>query len=164
MKNKKTTIFKSYFNLFNIIYDKLSLNGRKQFESYTEQKNIIHSLEFDFQYKEGYKNFIKLYMTSRFDILENFNRFSSISIENFRIKNSKYLEAVKELSKIDIDAFLSEIDIEILNEYIRLEDELNNLIIEYLFLKGHIDCIDLAIILDMPIDQDNKYIKAFYLR
>lgn len=164
LKIKNKALFNSYFELFNSIYNKLSLNERKKFDFYREQKNIIHSIEFDFQYKKGYKNFIKLYMLSKFESLEDLNKFSNIVIKDFREKNSKYLEATKVISEIDINDFLSHIDRDILNEYIRLDDELNNLIIKNLFLKGHIDCMNLAIMLDIPIDENNKYIKYFLLK
>lgn len=164
LKIKNKALFNLYFELFNSIYNKLSLNERKKFDFYREQKNIIHSIEFDFQYKKGYKNFIKLYMLSKFESLEDLNKFSNIVIKDFREKNSKYLEATKVISEIDINDFLSHIDRDILNEYIRLDDELNNLIIKNLFLKGHIDCMNLAIMLDIPIDENNKYIKYFLLK
>lgn len=147
--------------IFLILYNKLSLNERKKFDFYREQKNIIYSIEFDYQYKAGYKNFIKLYMLSKLEKLEDLNNFSNIAIKDFRKKNFEYLEAIKAISKLDINDFLSHIDRDILNEYIRLDDELNNLIIKDLFLKGHIDCINLAIMLDVPIDKNNKYIKYF---
>ncbi|HBF4443218.1 TPA: hypothetical protein KON86_002850 [Clostridioides difficile] len=161
LKRKNKELFNSYFELFNTIYNKLSLNERKKFDFYREQKNIIYSIEFDYQYKAGYKNFIKLYMLSKLEKLEDLNNFSNIAIKDFRKKNFEYLEAIKAISKLDINDFLSHIDRDILNEYIRLDDELNNLIIKDLFLKGHIDCINLAIMLDVPIDKNNKYIKYF---
>ncbi|MEJ4023177.1 hypothetical protein VSK93_12695 [Clostridioides difficile] len=161
LKRKNKELFNSYFDLFNTIYNKLSLNERKKFDFYREQKNIIYSIEFDYQYKAGYKNFIKLYMLSKLEKLEDLNNFSNIAIKDFRKKNFEYLEAIKAISKLDINDFLSHIDRDILNEYIRLDDELNNLIIKDLFLKGHIDCINLAIMLDVPIDKNNKYIKYF---
>ncbi|HDF2797375.1 TPA: hypothetical protein PC506_002565 [Clostridioides difficile] len=161
LKRKNKELFNSYFDLFNTIYNKLSLNERKKFDFYREQKNIIYSIEFDYQYKAGYKNFIKLYMLSKLEKLEDLNNFSNIAIKDFGKKNFEYLEAIKAISKLDINDFLSHIDRDILNEYIRLDDELNNLIIKDLFLKGHIDCINLAIMLDVPIDKNNKYIKYF---
>lgn len=164
LKRKNKALFNSYFELFNSIYNKLSLTEREKFDFYRDQKNIINGIEFDFQYKKGYKNFIKLYMLSKFESFEDLNKFSNIAIKNFREKNSEYLEAAEVISKIDINDFLSHIDRDILNEYIRLDDELNNLIIKDLFLKGHIDCMNLAIMLDVPIDKNNEYIKYFLLK
>ncbi|MCC0684318.1 hypothetical protein [Clostridioides sp. ZZV14-6345] len=163
LKRKNIAIFNSYYKLSSIIDKKLSSNDREKFESYREQKYAIHSLEFDFQYKSGYKHFIKLYMSSKFDILKELNRLSNISIENFRRNNSKYLEELNKILKIDINDFLYNIDRDILKEYVQLDEELNNLMTKYLFLKGHIDCMNLAIVLDIPIDKDNKYIKSFLI-
>ncbi|HBF4772688.1 Uncharacterised protein [Clostridioides difficile] len=164
LKRKNKSLFNSYFEIFDYIYKKLSLNEREKFDFYREQKNIILSIEFDFQYKAGYKNFIKLYMLSKLERLKDLNKFSNIAIKDFLEKNSKYLEATKAISKIYINDLLPNIDRDILNEYIRLDNELNNLIKKDLFLKGHIDCMNLAIMLDVPIDKNNKYIKYFLLK
>ncbi|HFL3266470.1 TPA: hypothetical protein ACG3I4_002420 [Clostridioides difficile] len=163
LKRKNIAIFNSYYKLSSSIDKKLSSDDREKFESYIEQKYAIQGIEFDFQYKSGYKHFIKLYMSSKFYILKELNRLSNISIENFRRNNSKYLEELNKILKIDINDFLYNIDGDILKDYVQLYEELNNLMLEYLFLKGHIDCMNLAIILDIPIDKNNKYIKSFLI-